>query len=372
MANGDLAMENLQGILISSDVTMRQAMAAIDRGGIGIVLVLDSDGRMEATITDGDVRRAILDGMGPDTPVAELQACRPGAHRQPTVAWSSTPRAELLQMMQSRSIRQIPLVDDERRVVDVVLMSDLIGNRVQPMSAVVMAGGYGSRLRPLTEETPKPMLEVDGRPLMERVIDQLQAAGIRRVTVTTHYKPEVISEHFGNGNGNGVEISYIHEEEPLGTAGALGLMEIPDEAVLVMNGDVLTELNLQAMIDFHRDHKADMTVAVRKYELRVPYGVVKTRGFRVTELSEKPVQDFFISAGMYLLEPAAFGYIPASERFDMTDLIEQMVAAKCRVVSFPVVEYWLDISQPGDYELAQKHAADGRSESWIGTASACW
>jgi NDP-sugar pyrophosphorylase family protein len=216
------------------------------------------------------------------------------------------------------------------------------------------------------------MLEVDGRPLMERVIDQLQAAGIRRVSVTTHYKPEVISEHFGNGNGKGVEISYIYEEEPLGTAGALGMMDSPKEPVLVMNGDVLMELNLRAMIDFHRDHCADMTVAVQRYELQVPYGVVETRGIEVSGLAEKPALDFFINAGIYLLEPAAFEYIPARERFNMTDLIGRMVEAKCRVVSFPLVEYWLDIGEPDDYEQAQKNPDDRRSVSWIGAKSECW
>jgi len=362
-------MKDIEEILIQPESSVREAMAAIDRGGIGIALVVDTDRRIKATITDGDVRRAILLGVDLDASVNELQERRPTQYPYPTVAWVSTPRSELLYMMLQQSIEQIPLVDDERRVLDVVLLSDLVEQTVRP-SAVVMAGGYGTRLHPLTEETPKPMLEVGGQPLMERVIDQLQAAGIRRVTVTTHYKPEVISGHFGNSNGNGVDISYIHEEEPLGTAGALGMMGMPDEPVLVINGDVLTELNLRSMIEFHREQRADMTVAVKKYQ--VPYGVVETRGFRVTGLSEKPVQDFLISAGIYLLETTAFNYIPEGQPFDMTDLIEQMVRRRCRVVSFPVVEYWLDIGQPGDYELAQQHAADRRSESWIGAASACW
>ncbi len=344
-------------------------MAAIDRGGIGLALVVDAHVRIDATITDGDVRRAILDGMEPETPVSKLLASRPLEYRRPTVARASASRAQLLEIMKERRVRQLPLVDDGRRVVDVVLLSELIEQRVPPLSAVVMAGGYGTRLRPLTEEVPKPMLPVGGRPIIERIIDQLEAAGIRRVSVTTHYKPEVIAEHFGNGNGNGVDISYIHEEEPLGTAGALGLMDAPEGSVLVINGDVFTELNLRSMIEFHRDHRADMTVAVKKYQ--VPYGVVETSGIRITGLSEKPALDLFVNAGIYLLEPTAFDHIPEGRPFDMTDLIERMVANRCRVVSFPVVEYWMDIGQPSDYELAQQHAADGRSESWIGARSVC-
>jgi len=362
-------MQNVGDILISADVTVRDAMAAIDRGAVGIALVVDRGRRLEATITDGDVRRAILDGLGPDAPVAALLDRRPAGHRTPSVARANTDRRELLGIMLSKTIRQVPVVDDDRRVVDVVLLSDLIDQEPFPDSAVVMAGGYGSRLRPLTDDVPKPMLDVGGRPVMERLIDQLHAAGIRRVNVTTHYKPEAISKHFGDGNGNGVEISYVHETEPLGTAGALGLMDVPREPVLVINGDIITDLNLHAMFDFHRDQEADMTVAVKRYQ--VPYGIVETRGVEIRRLAEKPALDFFINAGVYLLEPVAYEYIPGGERFDMTDLIQRMVDDGRRAVSFPIVEYWLDIGEPADYERARQDVVERRQEPWIGAQSLC-
>jgi len=364
-------MDNLDDILISADASISEAMAAIDRGAVGIALLVDGGRRLRATITDGDIRRAILDGAGPEAPVTTLLERRPLEYQNPTVAWASTDRQQLLRMMQSKTIRQVPLVDDEMRVVDVALLADLIDHRVHPISAVLMAGGHGSRLRPLTDDVPKPMLEVGGRPVMERLIEQLHAAGIRQVNVTTHYKPEVISKHFGDGNGNGVEISYMHESEPLGTAGALGLMDVPQEPVLVVNGDILTELNLRAMFDFHREHNADMTVAVKRYQLQVPYGVVETRGVEVSGLAEKPSLDFFINAGIYLLEPVAYEYIPVGERFDMPDLIRRMVDKGRRTVSFPILEYWVDIGRPADYDQAQQDVADRRLESWTGAKSLC-
>jgi len=365
-------MDNLRNILISCDSTIREAMIAIERGGIGIALVVDSFDRIEATVTDGDVRRAILNGLGGDAPVGELAAFRASDYRQPTVAPASTDRSELLKIMQQRSVRHVPLVDDDNRVVDVVLLAELVEQSLDRVSAVVMAGGHGRRLRPLTKDVPKPMLPLDGRPLLERLIGQLERVGIKRVRVTTHYKPEVILDHFGNGNGNGVEIEYLHEELPLGTVGALALMEVPEYTTLVINGDIVTELNLDAMFAFHNDHQADITVAVRKCAFQIPYGVVKTNGIEVAGLVEKPSEQVFVNAGIYLLEPVAYGYIPAGERFDMPDLIDRIIEDGGRVVSFPVVEYWSDIGWPADYERVQIDVAGRRLESWIGTGNACW
>lgn len=180
------------------------------------------------------------------------------------------------------------------------------------------------------------------------------------VSIATHYKPEIIAEHFGDGRRFGVQINYVNKEHPLGTAGALGLMEAPEGPLLIINGDILTQLNLRAMFDFHREHRADMTVATRKYEFQVPYGVVETEGVEISSLVEKPSLGFFINAGIYLLEPVVRHYIPGARRFDMTDLIECLLADKRKVVSFPIWEYWLDIGQHADYEQAQGDLRDGR------------
>ena len=217
-----------------------------------------------------------------------------------------------------------------------------------------MAGGLGTRLRPLTEKLPKPMLKVGDRPVMEHVLEQLQKVGISRVSITTHYKPEAIVDHFGDGRRFGVEIDYVNEEEPLGTAGALGLLKPPKGPVLVINGDVMTQVNFRSMLSYHSDNHADMTVGVRRFELQVPYGVIDMVGPDVSGLDEKPTYRFFINAGVYLIEPTVFSLIKSGERLDATELIEKLLSAGKKVVGFPIHEYWLDIGRPDDYARANE------------------
>jgi len=345
----------LTDLCLTPQTSIRDVIACIERNNKGIVLVTDEERQLLGTITDGDVRRAILAGENLDVPVSELLARKAGSpYPQPVTAPIGTDRGALLQLMQERVIRQVPLLDDDGHVVGLVTLDELLPGQLLPLQAVIMAGGYGTRLRPLTEELPKPMLPVNGRPLMGRIIEQLREAGIRRVNITTHYKPEKIIDHFGNGRSFGVELNYVNEDRPLGTAGALGLMNVSDKPLLVINGDILTKVNFRAMFDYHRKHKADLTVAVRKYDLNVPYGVVENDGAFVQSLVEKPLLSLFVNAGIYLLEPSVHRYIPNGQHFDMTDLIERLLEEKRPVVSFPIVEYWLDIGQPSDYEQVKE------------------
>jgi len=356
-----LRSTRLADLCISPDRSIRDAIACIDRNEKGIVLVVDAEQRLLGTISDGDVRRAVLAKESLDTPVSELLA-RKGAspYPKPVTALSGTDRAALLKLMQDRVVRQVPLLDEGGRVVDLVTWDELLPDQVLPLQAVIMAGGYGTRLRPLTEELPKPMLPVNGRPLMERIVEQLCKAGIRQVNITTHYEGQQISDHFGDGQDFGVELNYINEDRPLGTAGALGLMKAPQEPVLVINGDILTQMNFRAMLAYHQKHKADLTVAVRKYDLKMPYGVIESDGAFVRELVEKPSLSFFVNGGIYLLEPSVLRYIPKGQRFDMTDLIQRLLKEERPVANFPIVEYWLDIGQPADYTQAQEDAQSER------------
>jgi NDP-sugar pyrophosphorylase family protein len=225
-----------------------------------------------------------------------------------------------------------------------------------------MAGGFGSRLHPITKDLPKPMLPIGDRPLMELTIRRLHRAGIRRINITTYFLPEKIIDYFGDGKPFGVEINYVKEESPLGTAGALGLMQVPKDPLLVINGDILTTMDFRAMLIYHRRHKADLTVAVRHYDIRIPYGVLECDSHRVRRLREKPTYSFFVNAGIYLLQPTVHRYIPNNQRqrYDMTDLIETLIADGRAVVSFPVMEYWLDIGQHADYQQAQADLKKGR------------
>lgn len=356
-------ISEIQSFCIKPTGSIREALACIDRNEKGIVLVTDDQGRILGTITDGDVRRSMLAGASLEEPVRVILARKAGSsYSEPVTAPVETERAELLRLMMEHSVRQIPLLDGQGRVAGLVTVEELMPVEELPLQAVIMAGGPGTRLRPLTEEMPKPMLPVGDRPLMELIIDQLRGAGVRRVNVTTHYKGEKISNYFGDGEQFGVELRYVTEDEPLGTAGALGLMARPDEPVLVINGDILTRVNFRAMLDYHREHGADLTLAVRKYEIQVPYGVVDCEGQCVSGLREKPSLSFFVNAGIYLLEPAVLDHIPSGVRFDMTDLIETLIQKGRRVVSFPIVEYWLDIGRHADYLKAQEDINNGRMD----------
>jgi dTDP-glucose pyrophosphorylase len=336
-------------------------MECIDRSGKGIALVLDEERHLLATVTDGDIRRAILAGMDLDLRVSELIDRRSHGHgSRPVTASLGTPNDELLHTMNEMGLRHVPLVDDDERVVGVVMLGDLAKEYELPLRAVVMAGGFGTRLRPLTEDLPKPMLPLGSRPLLELIVEQLRDAGIRKVNVATHYKGDMISDHFKDGQDFGVDIRYVKEDQPLGTAGALSLLEESDEPLLVINGDILTRVDFRSMLNFHREHQADLTVAVRLYEFNVPYGVVLTDGVAVKGISEKPIVRQFINAGIYLLSPPVRRLVPNGQPYDIPDLIQRLISEGRSVVSFPIREYWLDIGKADQYDQAQSDVAAGR------------
>lgn len=349
---------NLSVFFVYPTESIRRAIEQMDTNRCGIVLVVDEERRLLGTVTDGDVRRAVLAGYDLKAPVRRLLERKAGTrYAQPITAPADVDPPTALGLLQQHAIAHLPLLDAERRPVDLVTTDDFLPGQELGLQAVIMAGGPGSRLRPLTEDVPKPMLLVGGRPLMEIIIEQLRDAGIRRVNVTTHHRREKITRHFGDGRDFGVEINYVEEDQPLGTAGALGLMAAPTETMLVINGDILTQVGIRAMLEFHREHRSDLTVAVRPYAVQVPYGVIESDGAHVTHLSEKPQLQFFVNAGIYLIEPVVHGYIPSGGRFDMTDLIARLLEAGRTVVSFPLHEYWLDIGQHEDYERAQQDVA---------------
>lgn len=255
--------------------------------------------------------------------------------------------------MQERDIRHLPLLDDEGRVVDLVALKPSTANDELPVQAVIMAGGFGKRLRPFTDDTPKPMLSIGGQPLMERTIRNLERAGIHRINITTHYLPEKITNYFGSGKKYGVELNYVSEDEPLGTAGALALVEDSEESLLVMNGDILTRVDYRALVSFHQQHGADLTIGVRQFEMEVPYGVVEATHGIVHGLREKPKYEFLVNAGVYMLNPTARRRIPEGKKYNMTDLIDDLLLNGRTVACFPIVEYWLDIGHHDDFKRAQ-------------------
>jgi dTDP-glucose pyrophosphorylase/CBS domain-containing protein len=348
-------------LCLPATTPFREAIDQIDKNGKGIILITDGQGVLVGTITDGDVRRWILAGQSLDAPVASLfEQKKNSRYPRPVTAPVGTTREALLKLMHDEVLHQIPLVDARGKVVDLVTMDELVPEQALPLQAVIMAGGFGTRLRPLTVDLPKPMLPVGDRPIMELILRQLQASGIHRINVTTHYMAEKIVDYFGNGDRFGVQLNYVSEDKPLGTAGALGLLESPKERMLVMNGDILTGVDFRTLLAYHQEHSATLTVGVRKYEIKVPYGVIESEGAFVRKVVEKPSLTFFVNAGIYLLEPAAHRYIPTGQRFDMTDLISRLIQEKHRVACFPILEYWLDIGQHTDYEKAIQDIKTGR------------
>jgi len=341
-------------ICLGPEASIREAMVCIEKHAHGVSLVVDEGRHLIGIITDGDIRRAILDSLDLDSSIEFiLRHKATSKFPDPITAPVGTPSSELLHLMNQHSVRHIPLLDPEGQVSDLALLTDLAKGYESPMSAVIMAGGFGTRLAPLTEGLPKPMLPVGDKPLMERIVELLRSSGIRRVDVTTHYKPEAITNHFGDGKRFDIDIRYVEEEHPLGTAGAISLLDASDDPLLVINGDILTRVDFRVMLDFHREQQAEMTVAVRQHEFQIPYGVVETSGVEIVRLEEKPLIRQFINAGIYLLSPKACQSIPTCKTFDMTDLIANLLSEGRRVVSFPIHEYWVDIGEHADYKQAQ-------------------
>ena len=348
------AQKRLESTVISPTTSISDAVVLLDKAGTGALVLCENGRILSGLLTDGDIRRAILQGKSLDAP------CFTIASRKPVVAMRPISKAEALRLMNLHDIHHLPVVDAENRVLEFWLRKDLVTDVGQDLSAVIMAGGYGKRLLPLTESVPKPMLPVGDRPLLELTIEQLRRSGIHHVNLTTHYLPESIVNHFGDGEGFGVNLNYLKEDSPLGTAGGLKQMTRPDGTFLVINGDILTGVPFQEMLVYHQKHEAVLTVGVRKYEMQVPFGVVECEDVRITKLKEKPSLSFFINAGTYLLEPSACDYIPEGRPFDMTDLMQKLIEAGQTVVGFPIMEYWLDVGRHEDYQKAQEDVLRGR------------
>lgn len=315
-------------------------MLALDRSAVQIALVVDGSRRLVGTLTDGDIRRALLGGASLDTALA------PHVRRQFTTVGPEAGRAEVLDLMRARFVQGIPMVDADGRVIGLHLMREVVGARERPNWAVVMAGGQGVRLRPLTDTVPKPMVSVAGRPILERIVLHLAGTGIRRIFLAIHYLGHTIEEYFGDGERFGVRIDYLRESEPLGSGGALSLLpEPPRDPVVVMNGDLVTEADIGAMLGFHTAHGFKATVGVRAYRHRVPFGCVEVETHRIVSIEEKPLMSRTINAGIYVLMPDLPTRVPPGSEYAMPSLITGCIARGEAVGAFVVEDDWLDVGQ---------------------------
>jgi len=328
--------------------SLLQALRAIETSGLAIAIVEDGDGLVAGTLTDGDVRRALLSGASLESPLA------PHLTRNFTSVPARAGRAEVLDLMQTRQIGQIPVLDDAGRLVGLHTLHGILGAAERPNWAVIMAGGKGERLRPLTEAIPKPMIKVAGRPILERIVLHLVGNGIRRIFLSVNYKRECIERHFGDGGAFGCRIEYLVEESPLGTGGALSLLpEKPADPLLVLNGDLLSQFDVQSFLAFHAEGGYAMTVGVHEYVHTVPFGILELEGDRVVGIREKPSVVSPVNSGIYVVNPELLDRIPRATAYPITALIEECLERGDRVGGANVDEEWMDVGQPKDLSKAR-------------------
>ena len=340
-------MKTWKDTLVRAQATLREALDHIDKAGSHISLVVDAQGCLLGTLSDGDARRALLKGMSLADPVTQAM------HAAPTCARAGDERSTILATMRRLGLHQIPVVDEHNVVVGLEILDEFLSVPERSTWVVLMAGGLGTRLADLTRDTPKPMLKVGPRPLLESIVRSYADQGFRRFYLAVNYKAEQIEAHFGDGAAFGVHVEYLREETRMGTAGALSLLaERPDEPLIVANGDLLTKEDFGRMVDRHIESGADATMAVRDYEMQVPFGVVReTDGF-ISAIDEKPMQRFIVSAGIYVLSPRVLELIPQQQFFDMPSLFESAIACGLRARTHQIDGYWLDIGRRPDYDRA--------------------
>ena len=335
--------------LLSLGVTLRQVIHNLNATNLQIVLVVGNDGVLVGTVTDGDVRRGLLSGMGMDSSIDEI------VFREPFVLPPDVSRAIALQLMKVNQISAIPIIDGARRVLGLHLLKEILTSSKRPNQMVIMAGGQGSRLQPHTRTCPKPMLRVHGKPILEHIIERAKAEGFQYFVLAVEYLGHMIQDYFGDGKSWGVEIDYLHEDLPLGTAGALGLLNPqPVAPILVTNGDVLTDIRYGEVLDFHCSHNATATMAVRLYEWQHPFGVVRIKGVDIVGFEEKPIAYSHINAGVYVLEPGALDTLKKGEQYDMPMLFDRLREKKERTIVYPMHEPWLDVGREDDLKQARE------------------
>lgn len=340
-------MKQYHHIMLSPVSTICRALEVIDSGAMKIALVVDANQKLMGTISDGDIRRAILKGVGLDALIEGFY------NANPITCGINDSREKILQLAAAKKVYQIPVVDNDGCIVGVTEIDEMLQPAGRSNKVVLMAGGLGTRLSPLTDSIPKPMLHVGTKPILETIIENFAKYGYRDVVLSVSYKSHVIEEHFGDGEAFGVKISYVHETKRMGTAGALSLMRDQlSEPFFVMNADLLTNVNFEHLHDYHESHNAMATMAVREYDFQVPYGVVNISDSKIISIEEKPTQKFYVSGGIYMLNPESLELIPNDQFFDMPSLFDTMISKGANALSFPIREYWLDIGRMSDYEKA--------------------
>lgn len=341
-------IDGWKNALLPLGATVEQALRTLNESGIQIVLVVAEGIRLVGTLTDGDVRRALLHGSTLASKVDDI------IKTNPLVVPEAISREVAVNIMLANRIKQLPVVDSSGSVVAIHLLDDSIQPARLKNLMIIMAGGKGRRLLPHTESCPKPMLQVKGRPMLEHIIERAQLDGFQNFRISTHYLGHMIEDYFGDGSSRGIHIEYLREETPLGTAGCLSMVRAPvDVPMVVTNGDVLTDLHYNDVLEYHVKHRAAATMAVRQHEVQNQYGVVKTRGIEMDGFEEKPSYRSYINAGIYVLGPGVMGLLEPNQYCDMPTLFQRIQSQQGRTIVYPMHERWVDVGRPEDLEMTR-------------------
>ena len=340
--------QNWKNILIPPSTTMAETIEIIDKAALQLALVVDKDNKLLGIVTDGDIRRALIRHQSMDCLICDVM------HKTPLTAQLGTSRSKLLNLMNKNGLLAIPIVDEDI-LVGLETLQKIVSRSHHDNPVFLMAGGFGTRLKPLTDNCPKPLLKLGGKPILESILENFIASGFHNFYISTHYMPEKIKDYFGDGSKWGVDIKYVYEEKPLGTGGALGLLpkNIPNLPIIMMNGDLLTKVDLEYLLAYHNEKNGIATMCVTEYEYQVPYGVVQTNGHQLVSMVEKPTNKFFVNAGIYVITPSLINLVSKNQVVDMPTLINEQIAKGDKVSVFPIHEYWRDIGKWHDYNQAQ-------------------
>ena len=342
-------MKDIQNIKLSKNASIEEALKVIGDGAMQIALIVDKSDKLIGTLTDGDIRRGLLKGLDLKSSIKSI------IFKTPTIAKESDTKEMILKLAISKKLNQIPIIDESGKVIGIQEISQLVKPSEKKNKVILMVGGLGERLGSLTKDTPKPMLKVGNKSILETIVESFKGYGYTNIVMCLNYKSEIIQDYFGDGSEFGVNIEYILEEKRMGTAGALSLLKDNlKEPFFVMNGDLLTNVNFEKIHEFYLSNNAQALMCVREYESQVPYGVINIENTKIVSVEEKPTQKFFVNAGIYMLNPEVLKYIPKNEFYNMTTLFEKLIDKDKNIISFPIDGYWLDIGRFEEYKKANE------------------
>jgi dTDP-glucose pyrophosphorylase len=340
-------MENIEKIKVSQNITIKDALKIIDQGNLQIILITDENDTLLSVVTDGDIRRGLLNGLNLDNHISEI------SNSTPIVIKEGYTNTEVTNLAIKNKLYQIPIVNEKNQVIGIEDLALLLKKKEHlDTSVVIMAGGLGTRLRPLTNDTPKPMLPVGEKPILENILNHFINHGFRTFFISVNYLSNKIEDYFGNGDKFGVNIQYLYEDEFLGTAGALSLLPSIHPYTFIINGDILSGINLTSMLNEHKLNHSDATMAIKEYTYQIPYGVVTSENNTIISMEEKPQYMHTINTGIYLISKNTLESIPKNTKIDMPDFFTFLLNQnkKCRV--YKTNDYWLDIGHHDDYKKA--------------------